>query len=231
MFISLLRTVILYAAITAAVRIMGKRQISQLQTSELVVTLLISDLAVIPMQDTGQPLFSGLIPIFVLLALEVLLSYVMMKSGKFRRIICGKPVVLIADGRILQDNMRELRMSVEDLFEQLRQKDVFSLSDVRYAIVETNGTLSIVRYAAADALTPKDAGVMPDENELEVVLVSDGCFSEASMELAGWDRERVEKLLQNEKTPQREVFILTGDRTGAYTLIRKTGAPRKGRLK
>ena len=113
---------------------MGKRQISQLQTSELVVTMLISDLAVIPMQDSGQPLFSGIIPIFVLIALEVMLSFIMLKSGKVRRAICGKPVVIIKDGRIIQENMQELRMSVEDLFEQLRQKDIFVLSDVAYAL-------------------------------------------------------------------------------------------------
>lgn len=132
MFISLVRTIILYLAIIAAVRIMGKRQISQLQTSELVVTMLISDLAVIPMQDSGQPLFSGIIPIFVLIALEVFLSYVMLKSSKVRRAICGKPVVIIRDGQILQENMRELRLSIEDLFEQLRQKDVFALGDIAY---------------------------------------------------------------------------------------------------
>ena len=143
MFISLIRTVILYAMIIIAVRIMGKRQISQLQTSELVVTMLISDLAVIPMQDSGQPLFSGLIPIFVLIALEVLLSVIMLKSGRLRRVICGKPVVVIEDGKILQKNMKELRMSIEDLFEQLRQKDVFSLKEVAYAIVETNGAMSV----------------------------------------------------------------------------------------
>ncbi len=231
MFISLIRTVILYAAIIAAVRIMGKRQISQLQTSELVVTLLISDLAVIPMQDTGQPLFSGLIPIFVLLALEVFLSYFMLKSGRIRRIVCGKPVVLITDGKILQDNMRELRMSIEDLFEQLRQKDVFSLADVKYAIVETNGALSVVRHAASDSLRPKDAGIRAQENELEVVLISDGRYSEASMELAAWDKSRVERVLKKEKTPLSEVFILTADRTGAYTLIPRNDPPKKGKEK
>ena len=132
MFISFVRTIILYFMIILAVRVMGKRQINQLQTSELVVTLLISDLAAIPMQDSGQPLFSGLIPILVLIALEVLVSVFMLKSSRFHRLVCGKPVVIIKDGRIIQENMQELRMSVEDLFEQLRQKDIFVLSDVAY---------------------------------------------------------------------------------------------------
>ena len=108
MFISFVRTIILYFTIILAVRVMGKRQINQLQTSELVVTLLISDLAVIPMQDSGQPLFSGLIPILVLIALEVLVSVFMLKSSRFHRLVCGKPVVIIKDGRIIQENMRQI---------------------------------------------------------------------------------------------------------------------------
>ncbi|MGN0479201.1 MAG: DUF421 domain-containing protein [Hominenteromicrobium sp.] len=221
MFISLVRTVILYAAIIAAVRIMGKRQISQLQTSELVVTMLISDLAVIPMQDSGQPLFSGLIPIFVLIALEVFLSVVMLKSSRIRRVICGKPVVIIQEGRILQKNMKELRMSIEDLFEQLRQKDVFSLGDVAYAIVETNGTLSVVKKAEIDYLRPVDAGIRPRDDGLEVVVISDGRLSEGSMQLCGKNTAWVQRVLQKEKTPMNEVFILTVNSAGRYTLIRK----------
>ena len=221
MFISLVRTIILYLAIIAAVRIMGKRQISQLQTSELVVTMLISDLAVIPMQDSGQPLFSGIIPIFVLIALEVFLSYVMLKSSKVRRAICGKPVVIIRDGQILQENMRELRLSIEDLFEQLRQKDVFALGDIAYAIVETNGTLSVVKKAAVDYLRPVDAGIEPQDGGLEVVVVSDGQLSDASLRLFGKDGDWVEKTLKKEKTALDEVFILTVNDTGKYTLVNK----------
>ena len=228
MFISLVRTIILYLAIVLAVRIMGKRQISQLQTSELVVTMLISDLAVIPMQDSGQPLFSGIIPIFVLIALEVMLSFIMLKSGKVRRAICGKPVVIIQDGRLLQENMRELRMSVEDLFEQLRQKDVFALNDIAYAIVETNGMLSVVKKPEVDYLRPVDAGVRPEPDELEVVVVSDGRLSEGSLQLFGKDDAWVRKILKKENTPLKEVFILTVNNTGNYTLVKKQNAAKKG---
>ena len=226
MFISLVRTIILYLAIILAVRIMGKRQISQLQTSELVVTMLISDLAVIPMQDSGQPLFSGIIPIFVLIALEVMLSFIMLKSGKVRRAICGKPVVIIQDGRLLQENMRELRMSVEDLFEQLRQKDVFALNDIAYAIVETNGMLSVVKKPEVDYLRPVDAGVRPEPDELEVVVVSDGRLSEGSLQLFGKDDAWVRKILKKENTPLKEVFILTVNNTG-INIAAEAGAPVK----
>ena len=222
MFISFVRTIILYFTIILAVRVMGKRQINQLQTSELVVTLLISDLAVIPMQDSGQPLFSGLIPI------EVLVSVFMLKSSRFHRLVCGKPVVIIKDGRIIQENMQELRMSVEDLFEQLRQKDVFVLSDVTYAIVETNGTLSVVKKAAVDYLRPSDMGVKVKDEGLEVVVVSDGDLSVGSMHLCGKNEEWIRSILKSEAVPLPEVFILTVNTAGHYTLIRRDGSLKKG---
>lgn len=228
MFISFVRTIILYFTIILAVRVMGKRQINQLQTSELVVTLLISDLAVIPMQDSGQPLFSGLIPILVLIALEVLVSVFMLKSSRFHRLVCGKPVVIIKDGRIIQENMQELRMSVEDLFEQLRQKDVFVLSDVTYAIVETNGTLSVVKKAAVNYLRPSDMGVKVKDEGLEVVVVSDGDLSVGSMHLCGKNEEWVHSILKSEAVPLSEVFILTVNTAGRYTLIRRDGSLKKG---
>lgn len=221
MFISLVRTIILYGTIMAAVRIMGKRQISQLQTSELVVTLLISDLAAIPMQDSGQPLFSGMIPIFILVALEIFLSLLMLKNRHVRRAVCGKPVVVIENGRILQENMKELRMSVEDLFVQLRQKDVFAITDLSFAIVETNGSLSVIKKAEADFLRPVDMGLSPKDSGLEVVAVSDGALSESSMRLCGWDRARVESCLKKEKTALKDVFILTVNSLGDYNLIQK----------
>lgn len=209
MFISFVRTIILYFMIILAVRVMGKRQINQLQTSELVVTLLISDLAAIPMQDSGQPLFSGLIPILVLIALEVLVSVFMLKSSRFHRLVCGKPVVIIKDGRIIQENMQELRMSVEDLFEQLRQKDIFVL-------------------AAVDYLRPSDMGVKVKDEGLEVVVVSDGDLSVGSMHLCGKNEEWIHSILKSEAVPLSEVFILTVNTAGHYTLIRRDGSLKKG---
>lgn len=154
MTISLIRTVLLYIVIIIAVRLMGKRQISELQTSELVVTLLISDIAAIPMQDTGQPLVSGFIPIAVLVVCEIVVSALMVKSGQFRRLICGRPIVVINNGKIDQKEMRRLRLTTEDLFEDLRQKDVFSLEDVAYAIIETNGKISIIKSRTKPRLLP-----------------------------------------------------------------------------
>ena len=130
MAVSFIRTILLYVVIIVAVRIMGKREISEMQTSELVVMLLVSDIASIPMQDTGQPLVSGLIPIAVLVMCEISISGLMLKSSKFRRMICGRPVIVINDGKVQESEMRRLRMSTEDLSEQLRQKNVSSMPAV-----------------------------------------------------------------------------------------------------
>lgn len=146
MFILLLRTILIYAFIILAVRLMGKRQVSDMQTSELVITLIISDIAAIPMQSMEQPLLSGLVPIMVLVALEIILSIIMLKSSAFRKLICGNPIVIIREGKILEKELRKLRISYEDLYSLLRQQEVFDVKEIKYAIVETNGSVSLLKY-------------------------------------------------------------------------------------
>lgn len=146
MLILLLRTVLLYAFIILAVRLMGKRQVSDMQTSELVITLIISDIAAIPMQGVEQPLLSGFLPIMVLVALEITVSIIMLKSSKFRNLICGNPIVIIKEGKILEKELKKLRISYEDLYSLLRQQEVFDVKDIKYAIVETNGSVSLLKY-------------------------------------------------------------------------------------
>lgn len=146
MLILLLRTVLLYAFIILAVRLMGKRQISDMQTSELVITLVISDIAAIPMQSVDQPLLSGFLPIMVLVALEIIVSIIMLKSNKFRNLICGHPVIIIEEGKILESQLKKLRISYEDLYSLLRQQEVFDVTDIKYGLVETNGSVSLLKY-------------------------------------------------------------------------------------
>lgn len=125
---------------------MGKRQISDMQTSELVITLVISDIAAIPMQNNNYPLILGLVPILILVSLEIIVSIIMLKSDKFRKLICGNPVVIIKNGKILEKQIKKLRISYEDLYSLLRQQEVFDVSDIKYGIVETNGSVSILKY-------------------------------------------------------------------------------------
>ena len=221
MIISLIRTVMLYIIILIAMRLMGKRQISQLQTSELVVTLLISDIAAIPMQDTSSPMVSGLVPIFVLLSLEVILSFFMLKSSRLRSLICGKPIVIINKGKIVQENMKILRLSTEDLFEQLRLNNVEKLSEVQYAIIETNGMMSVIKRAAEKAATLKDIGIKADQNELEAVVVSDGEFADSSINLCKKSRQWVNNRLKEANIKIENVFIMTATSSGKYKIIEK----------
>ncbi len=223
MLISLIRTLLIYIIIITAVRLMGKRQISQLQTTELVVTLLISDLAVIPMQDSGQPLASGLIPIFFLIGFEIILTIFMLKSSKFRRLLCGRPIVVISDGVILQKEMKELRMSTEDLFEELRQKDVFSINEVKFAIVETNGILSVIKKDQYSEVVKGDLEIKSNSSNLEVVVISDGEICKSSLAVCKTNLSKLISILNTEKRNIEDIYIMTLDTIGNYNIIVKEG--------
>ena len=206
-----------------AVRLMGKRQISELQTSELVVTLLISDIASIPMQNTGQPLVSGLVPIFTLVAIEIILSVMMLKSGRFRKVICGRPIVVINDGKIQQSELRRLRMTTEDLFEDLRQNSIVSISDVAYAIVETNGKLSVVKKPGKDSVTPDMLQLVVPDTGIETVVISDGVISETSAKLCKKSVAWVEGVLKGKNLTADQVFLMTANTAGDFQIIKKEG--------
>ena len=221
MIISILRTVILYVFIILAIRLMGKRQISDMQPSELVVTLVVSDIASLPMQNTSQPLLSGVIPVLVLVSLEIAASALMMKSRLFRRLICGNPVVVIEDGKLLQKQLKRLRMSAEDLFAQLRQQDIFSIDEVQYCIVETNGSISVLEKPQNRVPTAQDLGVTIDDKKLEAVVVCDGELLDDGLKLCSGSRKQVDNILQENNAKLSEVFILTLDGNGKYNLIAK----------
>lgn len=221
MIISLIRTLILYIVIILAIKLMGKRQISELQTSELVVTFLISNVASIPMQDTGQPLFSGIIPIAVLVSCEIIISVAMVKSSKFRKIICGSPIVIVNDGKIEQSQLRRLRLSTEDLCEQLRQLDILSLQDVAFAIVETNGKISVIKKPEKQQPDASSLGIFIPDTGIEAVVVSDGEISEFSITLCGVSKDWVYGILKGEKINIKDVFIMTANKNKDYYIVKK----------
>ncbi len=221
MLIAIIRTILLYLIIITAIRIMGKRQISELQTSELVVTLLISDIAAIPMQNTSQPLLSGFIPIVILVLFEIVLSIVMLKKFKFRQLVCGKPQIVIDNGTIDQKQLKKLRMTVQDLCEQLRLEGVFSLEDVMYAIVETNGKMSVLKKPEKDTPTLEQLNIKEEFNGLQAVVISDGVLSRASMSICNIDEEWIYKKLRSEKLEISDVFIMTLNEKKDYNIILK----------
>lgn len=220
MIISIIRTLILYVFVIFAVRVMGKRQISDLQPTELVITLIISDIASIPMENSSQPLLSGVVPVLILVACEIFASLIMMKNSKFRKIICGSPVMVIEDGKILQDAMRKLRMTTEDLCIQLRQEEVFSLEDVEYCIVETNGKISVLQKPEKRTPNAQELGVTIEDTGIDAVVISDGVYLDNSMKLCGFTRKRIDNILTENNVRLDEVFIMTGNKTGQYNIIR-----------
>ena len=180
----LLRTMIIYLLVFAVMRLMGKRQVSDMQPFDLVVTLLIADAASEPISDGGIPLFYGVIPILALFLLHSLVSFISMRSDSVRTLVCGKPVFVIADGIVMEDALRAANYTLSDLTEQLRLKDVFSVSEVAYGILETNGSLSVLKKDGTGHGRPA------------VMLVSDGKPREQALASAGWSLGKLEKKLK-----------------------------------
>lgn len=221
MLITIIRTVILYVFIVFSVRLMGKRQISELQPSELVITLLIADIASLPMENNDKPMLSGIIPTLILVSMEILVSILMMKSSRIRRIICGNPVVVIENGELKQDKMRALRITIEDLYVQLRQLGIFSIEDVEYCIAETNGKLSVLQKPEKRNPSAEDMNIQIEDTGLETVVISDGQFLNNSMYLCSTNQKKLKKILKKEKTRPEDVFIMTFNRNGDYKIINK----------
>lgn len=217
------RTVLMYGAILAAVRVMGKRQISQLQTSELVVTLLISELAMLPIQEGNLPLWTGVLPMAVLVLCELLVSFGMLKSSRFRKLVCGSPTVVIQRGEILQNEMRRLRITTEDLMEQLRQNGVFYLEDVAWAIIETNGMMNVIRRPEEDPVTPRQLQLKPEPPVLETSVISDGEVSLHSLKLVGKDQDWLDRRLKEQGVAVKDIFLMTARSDGKWRIIKKQG--------
>ena len=213
MILSYIRTLILYFILIAVIRLMGKRQIGQMEASEFVVTMLVANLAAIPMQDNAIPLFSGVVPIFTILGAELLLAIFSIRSLKFRKLLCGKPVILIENGHILQKNLKLTRVTLDELTGHLREKDVLDPRSVQYAILETNGNLSVFPYPKEVAASAKEAGIPVKERHLPITIISDGRLILDNLATAGKTVQWVEKTLERYHCTQKETFLLTVDQT------------------
>lgn len=208
MLIVFVRTIILYALVVIVMRLMGKRQIGQLQPFELVIAIMISELAAVPMQNKGVPLINGIIPIVTLLLAQIFLSYVSLKSVSLRAIICGRPTILIENGKLNEKNLRRETYNINDLFEQLRNKNVFSVSDVEFAILETNGHLSVLPKSQKRPVNPEDLAVNTNYEGLPIDLIIDGKIIYHNLHRANLDEEwlKNELLKFNINDPQAVLF-------------------------
>ena len=217
------RTVILYFLIVIGLRLMGKRQIGELEPSELVLTMMISDLATVPMQDFGIPLLAGVIPILTLLALSMLLSQLSLQNLRFRELVCGTPAVLIRRGVIQQQVMRENRYTLDELLEELRCQGISCVEDVKYAILENSGQLSVLPWTHQHPPTAAQLHLeVEDDVTLPTVLINDGRVLRKNLAACGHDRVWLEEQLreQNLSSP-REAFLLTLDEQGRVSCVKK----------
>ena len=217
-----IRTVIVFVCILAAMRLMGKRQLGQLELSELVVAVLISDMAALPLQDIGIPLLNGLVPVIILFSCELLISWLSLKSPRFRRVCFGKPSILMENGKILPRAMAENRFSLDELCEELRCQGVTDLSTVRCAILETDGTLNVLLRADAQPATPSQLGIQAEERGLPVTLISDGRVEHRNLYRSGRDIHWLnhELTARGCKSPS-EVYFMNIDALGGIYFQRK----------
>ncbi len=221
MILSYFRTLFLYLVLIFAVRLMGKRQIGEMEPAEFVVTMLVANLAAIPMQDGAIPLYSGLVPILTVLGMELVLSGLILRSVRLRQLLCGKPVILIDNGKILQENLKSARINLDELTGQLRAKDVLDIRTVQFAILETSGDLSVFPYPKEKPASAKDAGVQATGQHLPVTVVEDGYLSRENLERAKKDEKWLEKVLSQHNCGIQDTFLLTVDESGQVVWLGK----------
>lgn len=209
---SVVRTVIVYLFLIASVRLMGKRQVGQMEPSEFVVTMLVANLASLPMEEYGIPLSAGLIPITTVLALEVLLSFLSLRSIFIRKLLCGKPVILIENGRILRENLRRTRVTMDELTGHLREKDVLDPRSVQFAILETNGNLSVFPFPKDRPASAAEAGIKAKPQYLPITIVSDGHILPDNLALARKDEAWIHRVLSQRHASVEDTLLLMVDR-------------------
>ena len=227
MMTAFIRTIILYFIIMLGLRLLGKRQIGELEPSELVLTMMLSDLATVPMQDFGIPLTAGIIPILTLLALSMLLSQLSLDHLRFRELACGTPAVLIRQGVLQQEAMRRNRYTLDELLEELRGQGISSAAEVKYAILENSGQLSVLPWTRHQAPSAQQLGLeVEDDVTLPVVLVNDGRVLDKNLTACGKDRRWLQETLAREGAASpREVFLLTLDELGQVYCVKKEAEP------
>ena len=220
------RTIVLYAALIIGLRLTGKRQIGELEPNELVLTMLLSDLAAVPMQDFGIPLLTGVIPILVLLTMTMILSVLTMKFPALRALLCGKPSIVIRNGKPDRHEMRRNRLTVDELLEELRMNGYTDLTQIRYAILETSGRLSVLPYANQKPPCAQQLNLRTSDGGLPRVIISDGTLLQQNLTAAGLDAAWLtEQLKQHHAPSPAHVFLMTVDELGkVYFVPREVGA-------
>lgn len=221
MLSTVIRTLIMYFIIITAIRLMGKRQIGDLQPSDLVVTILISEIAAIPIQDTEIPIIYGILATATLVILEVLTSIIAMKSINFRRIIYGRSAVIIENGTIDQKMLKKLRITVPDLMEVLRNQEVFDINEIAFAILETNGQMSVLLKPQFQTASVSDVNGQCQPTTMPCLIVSDGKLLTKAMEKYNITKEKVNNEIKKQNLKLNDIFLMTVDQDGKTTIVQK----------
>ncbi len=211
MLITFIRTIILYLIVLVVMRLMGKREIGQLQPFELAISIMIADLASVPMTELGIPITNGIIPILGMLFMHMIISFINIKSIKMRQIICGKPSILIYRGKIDERVLRKERFTVNELQERLRGNNIFNISDVEYAILETNGEVTVIQKPDKKNLTLSDMGIQAQYEGLPYDLVVDGKVMYENLKKLGKDYNWLKKQLKDLNATPEEILLATID--------------------
>lgn len=209
-----IRVTIIYILVLLVMRLMGKREISQMQPFELVIAIMIADLAAVPMSDTGIPITSGIIPILALLLFQLIISIINLKSITLRKIICGKPRVLIYRGKIDEKALKKEKITINELQERLREKDIFSIGDVEYAVLETSGNLSIIQKPEKRNVIPQDFNITPEYEGIPYDLVVDGKIMHDNLKQIGKNEKWLKKEVQKFNIETEQALIVTFDGKG-----------------
>ena len=232
MAIVFIRVIILYILIIISMRVMGKRQLGELEPSELVIAMIISDLASVPMQDMGIPLLNGILPIVILVAMSMLISILSVLNIRFRTVINGTSSIIIKNGEIVQREMRKNRFTVDELFEELRLQGVVDISTVKYGILESNGRMSVILYPNQAPPTSEMLGMAADGNELQTIIINSGHILGKNLKGSGRDHTWLfNQLKQHKINSPEDVYLMTVDeRGGVYISLRNTkdNAAKKG---
>lgn len=223
MLVNLIRTIVLYLLVLLVMRLMGKREIGQLQPFELVISIMIADLASIPMSDVGVPIFNGIIPILGLLVMHLLISFCNLKSIKFRGVVCGKPSILIYRGKIDEKVMKKERYTINELQERLRGKDVFNIGDVEYAILETSGEINVILKPEKRNPTLKDLNIEAGYEGIAYDLVLDGVIQYENLKKLNKDYSWLKGQVKKFGFTPEQALVATIDADGQIYCQQKEG--------
>jgi len=214
MLVTFIRAIVLYIIVLVVMRLMGKREIGQLQPFELAISIMIADLATIPMTETGIPIFNGIVPILGLLVMHLLISLINMKSINIRKVICGKPSILIYRGRIDEKALKKERFTINELQERLRGNNIANISDVEYAILETSGQVTVIQKPNKRTTIPEDFNIMPEYEGIPYDLVIDGKIMYKNLNSIGRNYEWLKKEVKKFNMKPEEALIVTLDGKG-----------------